>query len=534
MWAFAIWDRSTETLFLARDRFGIKPLFVLRTMDRLAFASEMKAFLSLPGFHPEVNWPVFKAELLENHSQEGGEACLLRGIQRIRPGHFAVATREEFRTVRWWNTLDHLVEAPLGLEQQALRFRELFEDACRLRMRSDVPIGTSLSGGLDSSSVVCTVARVARQGDTRQAADWQQAFIATFPGSAVDEQAYADTVVAQADVRAVHRAITAEEALAGVERSIYHIEQLEIAPLAQLSLLYERQREHGVIVTLDGHGGDELLAGYPGYVLSALYDAGNLRGSPRRYLDLLRIYRGMLGSPSDTGPREDLAALAWDTSTWLRNTRKLGRRVGLRLGPPPRSCDGGGSESWLSGELAALPAAVPTPATPIDSASLFRRQHYRDFHETVLPEILRNYDRLSMAHGVEVRMPLMDWRLVTYAFSLPSSSLLGYGYSKLILRRAMRGIVPGAVLDRRDKIGFASPVSQWLQGPWRSWLCDTVSSSDFLNNPAWDGDRLRHYVEQRLSQDDWTWKSWSTVWSFLHAQMWLRLFTAGAAGSARP
>ncbi len=526
MWAFAIWDRQERMLFLARDRFGIKPLFYLQQGARFAFASEMKAFMALSGYQPEVNWPVFKAELLDMHSQEGGERTLLQDVRRLRPGHYAIVRDGEVQTVRWWYTLDHLQAVPARFEDQVSEFRALFDDACRLRMRSDVTIGTSLSGGLDSSSVVATVAHVARQGAARLPADWQRTFSATFPGSDVDETRYAQAVVAQTAVQAVYREIRPEDALAQIERSVYHLEQLEVAPLSQLLLLYECQRAHGVVVTLDGHGGDELLAGYPGYVVSALYDEGAPLGSPRRYLDLLHTYRDMFGRMADTGPRQNITALAWDTSTWLRNSRKLARRVGMQLGPQAEPVRASSSSAWLSGDFAALTPAAPTPASPVPSGSLFQRHLYRDFHEAVLPVILRNYDRLSMAHGVEVRMPLMDWRLVTYAFALPPASLLGHGYSKRILREAMRGRVPDMVLERRDKIGFASPVSTWIQGPWRAWLIDVLHDPAFRTNGLWDGAAIARHVE---SQATWNWQTWSEVWRYVHACLWLRCFSGASA-----
>lgn len=195
MWAFAIWDAHDKTLFLARDRFGIKPLFYLLERDRLAFASEWKAFLALPCFARRVDWSTFVTALLDPYCQEGIEECLLLGVRRLLPGHCMTVTPHETRVFRWWNTLEHLVEPPTGLQKQAERFRELFEDACRMRMRSDVPIGTSLSGGLDSSSIVCMLAESGRQpgkAENRLAEDWQRAFIATFPGTPVDERSYAD------------------------------------------------------------------------------------------------------------------------------------------------------------------------------------------------------------------------------------------------------------------------------------------------------------------------------------------------------
>ncbi|MEM3432910.1 MAG: asparagine synthase (glutamine-hydrolyzing) [Candidatus Methanomethyliaceae archaeon] len=184
MWAFAIWDSLERRLFLARDRFGIKPLYYLHESDRFAFASEMKAFLRLAGFTPRANLRVLKAELLDVHSQEWGEDCLLIGIRRLPPGcYLQVGADGQIRTHKWWCTRDHLPDVPARFDDHVEHFRLLFEDACRLRLRSDVPIATCLSGGIDSSSVVCTLAEVAKQGTARIAPAWQRAFIASFPGA---------------------------------------------------------------------------------------------------------------------------------------------------------------------------------------------------------------------------------------------------------------------------------------------------------------------------------------------------------------
>jgi len=157
------------------------------------------------------------------------------------------------------------------------------------------------------------------------------------------------------------------------------------------------------------------------------------------------------------------------------------------------------------------------------NASLFTRTLYRDFHETVLPLILRNYDRMSMAHGVEVRMPFMDWRLVTFVFSLPPTSLLGQGYTKLILRRAMQGRVPAEVLTRRDKIGFASPLSVWFRDFGHLWLENIVRDTASLQSSCWNGRVVRDVMT--MLEHDYSWSRISTVWSFIHANSWLQQFT---------
>lgn len=522
MWAFAIWDSHERSLFLARDRFGVKPLFYLRQPGRFAFASEMKAFLDLPNFAARLNLPVLKAELLDIHSQEGGPNCLLQDVYRLPAGHWLRLAGDGQVTVqRWWRTLDHLVAAPPRLEEQVEQFRTLFQDACRLRMRSDVPIGTSLSGGLDSSAVVCTVAGLAQQANARQADNWQRAFVATFPGTPVDERPFAEQVIRQSGVQPTFVEIGAQQTLDLLDPTCYHVEQVVNAPLANLWLIYQAQRQAGVVVTLDGHGGDELLAGYPHYTIAALYDAGSWPTHPRRYREVLDIYRGLGGSPSDAGPRSETNQVIWETHAWLRNLRRLARRAGVRSEPAQGSIS---LAQLLGPALAGVEPAPPTGADQEVGASLFRRTLYRDFHATVLPVILRNYDRLSMAHGVEVRMPFLDWRLVTFVFSLPETSLLGQGYTKLILRQAMQGVLPQAILGRRDKIGFALPWSQWLSGPDRARFQRTLAQSGLLNSDLWNGPAIQS-AATALSRSS-TWSEISAINTCLTTQTGLRQLTA--------
>jgi asparagine synthase (glutamine-hydrolysing) len=153
-----------------------------------------------------------------------------------------------------------------------------------------------------------------------------------------------------------------------------------------------------------------------------------------------------------------------------------------------------------------------------------RRTLYRDFHSTVLPVILRNYDRLSMAHGVEVRMPFLDWRLVTFAFSLPDTSLLGQGYTKLVLRRAMRQTLPPAILNRRDKIGFSLPMSQWLSGEGRRRYQQMLDESGLSSSALWNGAAIQAALAQLDSGSSWN--QTSAINTCLLTQVCLRQLAA--------
>lgn len=519
MWAFAIWDAQEHTLFLARDRFGVKPLFYLLERNRLAFASEWKALLTLPDFVQRVDWNTFVTALLDPYVQEGIDACLLLGIRRLLPGHCMTVTPDEVKIFRWWNTLDHLVVPPPTLAGQAERFRELFADACRLRMRSDVPIGTCLSGGLDSSAIVCMLADIAGQGGgkaERLAEDWQRAFIVTFPDTSVDERAYADIVVQQSGVWPTYITPTPADFERHIRDVVYHLEGLDAGLLIQLWLLYREVRHEGVVVTLDGHGGDELLGGYVSHVWHALHDAGRLRRWPGRYLQLLNTYRAMFRRSSGAmQPDRSLGRLVVETNAWAGMAARRG------LLPADDAVGTPGVAQFLRPEALAL-ARIPEPPYVWPGDGHLGAALYREFHQTMLPTILRNFDRMSMAHGVEVRMPFMDWRLATYVFSLPPESKIGRGYTKLVLREAMAGLLPEAVRTRRDKIGFAPPMVQWFQGELKRWLLDFLDNANHSQHPLLFG----RAFQEAVNASNLTWNQLIAFWPLIHALLWLERFAS--------
>jgi asparagine synthase (glutamine-hydrolysing) len=331
MWSLAIWDHRRRSLFLARDRFGVKPLYVTIDSRRLAFASELKAFLYLDGFAAEANAEVVQARLAGNFSN----GVLLSHVESLPAGCWMEVTIERTQRQRWWNTLDHLVSAPSDGAAQAEEFRTLLFDACQLRLRSDVPLATSLSGGLDSSSVLCSLAAVQERGRApRQPADWRRAFIASFPGTIQDEADYAILAAERADAIPVIRRFTGDDFRGNLDSYLYHFE--EIGGLAGCAswALYREMRRQGVIVSLDGHGGDELLGGYSLHVLLALIRSGGVFAAPRRTFDLIDTLQRMHRAEQPGAPRNKalLAALT------IPAVRAVARRFPL-LGRSQRSLE---------------------------------------------------------------------------------------------------------------------------------------------------------------------------------------------------
>jgi len=518
MWAFAIWDNQKRTLFLSRDRYGIKPLLYRLASQQMAFASELKAFRCLDGFQPELDCETGAFLNLAPTRIEGSARSLIQGVSRLPGGHYAVISSGAMQIFRWWNTTEHLAAVPGSLAEQAEMFHELFTDSIRLRMRSDVPIGTCLSGGFDSTSVLCTLAKIGERGSqSRGASDWQHAFVASFPGAANDETPQALEAGRFAGVRPVLLPITEDESLNNIDRVLNDLDDVTINLPTATWLIYRELRQHQVVVSLDGHGADELLGGYRHTSTLLLAEAPSFLLHPLENLRRLRAAYGarssVMQAPSPLGRMKYLACeslfhhpslggLQKFCRQSVRRVRKLMRRPASAFLLP--DCRPEAGNFAIPAESDSLP----------DHWGLVNRLTYQDFHCTTLPGILRNFDRLSMAHGIEVRMPFMDWRLVSFIMSLPDTSKVGGGRTKRVVREAMKGRMPESIRDQTLKIGFNSPLPEWLNGPLQGWGSDLIASKGrdhpFLNMRAFD-----RYFQQHCRQRTWTWSNCANAWTVL-------------------
>ena len=531
MWAFAIWDVRARRLFLSRDRFGVKPLLYASVGERFAFASELKAFLALDGFRATEYAPALARALDDPFGAEAGEETPVAHVRRLSAGHCAVVTSADLSVRRWWNTLDVLETPPRTFALQAERLRELVTDAARLRLRSDVPVAVALSGGLDSSSILGVLAANdtrSREADAREAPAWRRAFTATFAGTPLDERRYAALVAADANVPLedvpVVRTGTPDE-IASVLLSVEEITHTDPTPIW---LLYRAMRAKGIVVALNGDGADELFGGYVHHVERALEACGGLR-SPGRFLDLVRT-RYHLAARGGPLPRVDVARLFVRNDPTLRALAKRAR--GLTPGVPRNGTLGFSRRTAIhaleidDGRPSAEREARSAGLTPLGA------HLYADFHETTLPGILRTFDRASMAHGVEVRNAFLDWRVVAFAFSLPDASKVGGGFTKRVVREAMRGIVPEVVRTRRDKIGFNAPLATWFGGPLREWIWARVNDPAFLESEIWNGPQLRAFVASKRA-GTWSWSDGEALWPFLQAHLWRERFFSAVRDDRR-
>jgi asparagine synthase (glutamine-hydrolysing) len=534
MWAFALWDARERRLFLSRDRFGVKPLYFFRDERRFAFASELKAFLALDGFAVREYTPALARALDDPMAAEAFDATPLAGVSRLLPGRCMLVTPDALHVRRWWNTLDHLAAPAKTLAAQAAEFRDLLFDAARIRLRSDVPVGIALSGGLDSSSVLCSLAGLEESPeiDTREryAPEWKRAFTATFAGTPLDELRYAKIVAQSAHVPLYEVPVEAAGTAEGIERVVWDLEELWFTDTTPIWSLYRALRGGNVTVALNGDGADELFGGYMHHTDRALRAAGGFLRSPRRFTDLIETRYHLPGSNGPIGRTGRLRlAVQHDPALRALSTPARALYAQLRQGLKPGAHgDGYTPRHSLIRDYEASDVPLRAEAEALRAGlSPLGAYLYGEFHATKLPAILRMFDRASMAHGVEIRNAFLDWRIVCYAFSLPDESKIGGGFSKRIVREAMRGIVPEAVRTRRDKIGFNAPLPQWFAGPLRPWLWDVVNEPSFLGSDLWDGPAVRDFVARKRNGVPWTWVDGEAIWPFLNAHLWRTHFLGG-------
>ena len=493
MWAFAIWDSVRNELFASRDRFGIKPFYYRSDGRRFEFASELKAFRAA-GAPLSAN-PVAVREYLEQGHLEHGEETFLAGIRRLPPAHNLWFGPDGLRFERHWRLEPK--ERPADAVEAV---RELFLDSIHLRLRSDVAIGTCLSGGIDSSAIACGVDHLLRGGDegAEQVGPHQRTFTAYFPERGFDERPFAQAVVEQIGADPHWVTFAPEDFV----QQLPAIVEAQEEPFGSTSIVAQwyvmrAAREAGLTVMLDGQGGDELFAGYSGY---AGYYFADLLSHGR----IGRLGREMRGFRRAHGKR----ATAELVRPFLSESAKLRLRGRLR-----------GGTVLLHRDLHASP--VQLLQKPSVFPDRLRRQLEHILAERGLRELLRYEDRNSMAHSLEARLPFLDYRFVELVFSLSGGELIHDGTTKWILRRALGDLLPDVVRNRTDKLGFVTPEKRWFRGPLGDFAADIFASQAFAQRGFVDAVAARERLARhRRGEIDAGWE----LWRALNLELWARAF----------
>ena len=502
MFAFAVFDRYENSIVCVRDPFGIKPFFYSSRPDSFFFGSEVGSVIQLLGSHPELDWQQ-SYDYLAKGMYDSGDRTFFRNLRQLRPGHLLTLTHPGQAPVveRWWQP--PVVERWRGsFDDAADQLREIFLQSIRFHLRSDVPLGAALSGGLDSSSVVCAIRHLEPDADINTFS-----FIAA--DSAVSEEAWIDKVVAEISATTFKVRASGEE----LARDLDDMIRAQGEPFGSTSIyaqyrVFQLAAENGIVVTLDGQGADELLAGYHGYPgarMHSLIDA-------RQFGEALYFLNHWSNWPGRT-LRGGVARFVNELSTGPIN-QSLRFLAGYRDFP-----------GWLNKNMlldGRVHVGSPVFRKESDEESHGRRLMYvlrEALSVKGLPALLRHADRNSMRFSIESRVPFLTSTMADFLLSLPEDYLVSrQGETKSVFRAAMRGIVPDEILDRRDKIGFATPEKDWLLGmsdTVRSWL-EAGCEAPFVDWKL----VLRDFDAVRDGKKPFDWQ----IWRWINFSRWHQLF----------
>lgn len=502
MWALALLDRRSRRLVLSRDRFGVKPLYYVKTADAFAFGSEIKQLVRLPGVERRANDRVIH-DFLHYEASDCGEETFFEGILRLPPGRNLIVDLDDgsLRQKSYYEPLEQPVEVPRTHAEAAERFRELLKESVRIHLRADVPVGTCLSGGLDSSAIAMLMREIANEAGLSVE---RHAFSAEFDVPEADERYYTRMSIEAAQVRSHVMQPREEDLLADLHKLVWHQDE----PFGSTSIyaqwsVFRLVQQAGVKVVLDGQGADEMLGGYASTVPFFLLE----QMAQRRHLRAL----------SESWHWARLQGRPFATQIPYPGLKRMLSAFGSTS--PAAAIE----QPWIAPEFAAgnvgnsayVEALAPQP---FGADGHFGNVLHRFFFRTNLPALLRFEDRNSMAFSVEARVPFLDHRLVEYAFALPSHFKMRDGYTKRVLRDAMKGTLPEEIRMRARKMGFATPERLWQTGPLKPLIESAIADP-----------KLERYIDRRAAMAHFericAGQSFSFApWRWLNLSLWMKEF----------
>lgn len=446
MFAFAIWDEQEQELFCARDRFGEKPLYYYKDKDYFVFASEMKALFSID-INKEINRKrVFEYLLfLTVENPNNRNETFFKDINQLPPSSFLTLNQKsEIQIEKYWD-LDITTTFKGSDDEAEEKFKELFFSSINHRLRSDVPVGSSLSGGLDSSSIVCYANQLLGKGNE------QHVFSARFPGFIKDEGNHIDEVVKFCKEATIiqHEVFPTEESmLNNLKKIMYHQEEpFGSSSIAAQFEVMKLASDAGVKVLLDGQGADEMMAGYT--LFFDTYLRQTIRKSPTKYVQEKKAIKAITGIDVDVLNLEGISStFFYDNFKYIGNKRrgKLKSDSDFFLGIHPK-----------------LVAEFKSVENPMYSPPNIKKHLKFMLLNRGLNELLRYADRNSMANSIEIRLPFLSHKLVEFVFTLPEHYFIRNGWTKFILRNSMNDVLPKSIQWRRDKIGYEPPQADWMR-----------------------------------------------------------------------
>lgn len=503
MWAFAIYDEEKNKLFCSRDRFGIKPFNYANVNGQFIFSSEIKALIY---YFPELKVPNYN--VIANYCRKSTGAQIkdtwFKQVFRLEPAHNLIADSSGISIYRYWD-YPHKVNKEIDFNTATEKYKELLSDATQLRMRSDVPVGFTLSSGLDSTSLVCLLRnKFNGNKNTYTAAFTNNEFCnaekRTYKGNIeINESELVKKVTNELDLAPSFIEINYENYIENLRSMVYHLESGHGSPAIIPLFQILKKAKDDVTVVLEGQGADELLGGYinsalPIYLLELLTHL-KIRKAYKEFKIFAQTYT------------LKMAFMLLIRQSNLGVLKKLYYRFS-------------GADSLFVNELKKYTDIKDNPKEPVGFDNLLNKHLYKS-HTGVLVDLLHYGDAISMSQSLESRLPFMDYRLVEFAFTLPSEFKIHGGLGKYIHRKAMKNIVPDFILDNPLKFGFNSPLSHLFQQEGETSPKQILLSKRSLNRKLFSEKALiKAFSEQKSGKKDHS----RVLFRMFSVELWFREF----------
>ena len=477
MWAFAIWDDLEKSLFLSRDRFGVKPLYYQFFREKsFTFASEIHAFKS-SFFDLSLNKEHVLALLHEPSCLDPLGLTPYDNLHLLPAGHSLVIDKNlnSCSPFKWWNLTENEIDDSdeiIGSE-----FSRLLDEACKIRLRSDAPLATALSGGLDSSAVYTKVNQVETDASRFCPGNHRSCYNMAFENSLDSEHVFAESIASYLNQTCNFVSIESENLWNELSLLTGHFGDFSVTPLSCISPLYRKISADSFKISLDGHGGDECLMGYPDMIEAAIKIA-----TPKEQASLETTLEDMLKNPAYT-PEHHVPIFAKAKIAIGKIKKVAGLKTKARLSQP--------IEQTTCATLSKEDFRIPNIVEEYRERRREMKKSFFGIHKAALelerlPLILRNFDKASMFSGVEIRAPFLDYRLVEFCSNLHLRHKINRGYTKYILRKKMDGHMPPEITWRKHKIGINAPLDLWMQNQ----IFATNCREQIEGNTSWIGDLL--------------------------------------------
>lgn len=487
MWAFAIFDRKENKIFISRDRFGIKPLVYYKDHEKIIFSSEVKAILKHPGVRtgPNMN---YISDFLKMGPQEQIKETAFENIYRFNPAsyleiHLDKQALKNFNEKKFWEKTPNLKKEKFDEEiakKNANKYYELLYDSVKLRLRADVKVGSAFSGGLDSSSIVYLIYRQLKEKGT---VEQQETFSTVYksPGTAdCDESHFIDEFCNQFNIKSFQIEPREETIMKEYKRMIFAMDNPQESSLMSYMFTYKLAASKGVVVTIDGQGADELQAGYLPYLVNYF-----------SHLPLKQIKK---------------------EAQWFSDIP--GAKVHVKLGAIFNILRRFKADGFFMKILNRL-EKYNNPFIPLN-------QRLYDSMTGNLITLFHYGDRSSMIYSLESRFPFMDYRLIEFWLSLGDVYKIHNGWTKYCARIAMDGKLPDNISWRKDKMGWKTPQDYWFRGKLKKWFINTIESSGFLRELG-----LGHDVKKRINRPSKDSKAIKKLIRLLNLALWHDVFFKG-------